>query len=286
MFRRAFALLLLPLTLLAGCMEKKPQGKAVAHFAGETVTDVDFMRKAEALPSEIRSTVFRRKQEFLDDLVGERILLKEAKQRKIDQDPEVSDLIQQAKNKILIARLIQLEIDRKVELGKDEAERYYDLHKDEFMTSLMLRASHILVKTHDEADAVRHDLDAGADFEETARHKSIDPTAIRGGDLGFFQKGQFVREFEEAVFGMKKGEVKGPIESQFGWHVIKLTDRVEPTQRSFEAVKSRIEEKLLQSKRSTAFHEYIKKIKGNIKVDVDQKVLDLIVPAESKKSGV
>ena len=92
------------------------------------------------------------------------------------------------------------------------------------MTPLLLKASHILVKTAEEAEAIRKELEAGADFEEMARKNSLDSTAIRGGDLGFFQKGRFVPEFEEAVFQMKKGELSPVVQSQFGWHVIKVME--------------------------------------------------------------
>jgi peptidyl-prolyl cis-trans isomerase C len=284
MLRKTSFIALSLLIFAAGCASKKPEGKPVARFGGETVTDVDFIRKADSLPRELRAAAFRKRDQFLEDLVGERFLLQEARKRKLDQEPEVADLIEQARNKILVAKLIQLEVDNKLQMDSEEAQRFYDLHKDEFLTPLMLRASHILVKTREEADAIKADLDAGGDFEEAARRKSIDPTGMRGGDLGFFQKGQFVPEFEQAVFSMSKGEVRGPVQTQFGWHIIKLTDRVEPSQRSFDAVKSRIQERLILEKRSQDFRSYLQKLKGNVKVDVDQKALEAIQPDEAKKT--
>lgn len=255
----------------------------VARFAGQTLTDEDFRRKADSLPRDLRAAAYRQKDKFLDDLVGERFLLREALNRKLDQDPEVSDLIEQARQKILVAKLIQTEVDSKLSSDEGEARRYYDLNQEEFMTPLLWRASHILVKTREEAQQLRAEIDAGADFEETARRKSIDPTAIRGGDLGFFQKGQFVPEFEQVVIRMTKGQIEGPVESPFGWHIIKLTDRVEPTQRPFEAVQERIRERLMLEKRSQLFRDYLQKIKGNSKVDVDSSVLAAIEPAGRPK---
>lgn len=284
MLRKTPFIILTIIVFAAGCTSKKPEGKPVARFGNETVTDVDFVRKAENLPRELRAAAFRKRQQFLEDLVGERFLLQEARKRKLDQDPEVADLIEQAQNKILVAKLIQLEVDNKLQMDTEEAQRFYDIHKDEFLTPLMLRASHILVKTREEADALKAELDTGGDFEEAARRKSIDPTGIRGGDLGFFQKGQFVPEFEQAVFSMNKGELKGPVQSQFGWHIIKLTDRVEPTQRSFDTVKSRIEERLILEKRSQNFRAYLQKLKGNVKVDVDEKALEAIEPGDADKT--
>lgn len=284
MFRNGLLYLSVLALLIAGCESKKPEGKSLATFAGETVTDTDFLRKAGSLPRELRAAAFRRREDFLNDLVGERFLLIEAKKRHIEKDPEVSSLIEQAKNKILVAKLIQIEVDDKLQFDTDSAQRYYDLHKEDFLTPLMLRASHILVKTKEEADAISAELAAGADFEETARRKSIDTTGIRGGDLGFFQKGQFVSEFENAVFAMKKGEISGPVQSQFGWHIIKLTDRVEPTQRGFETVRPRIEERLILERRSDSFKEYLAKLKGNVKVDIDTKALEALQPGDAAKT--
>jgi peptidyl-prolyl cis-trans isomerase C len=85
-------------------------------------------------------------------------------------------------------------------------------------------ASHILVKTEEEAKAVIAELEAGADFAELAREKSTGPSGPNGGALGWFGKGTMVAPFEEAVVALKPGEISGPVQTQFGWHVIKLNE--------------------------------------------------------------
>lgn len=88
-----------------------------------------------------------------------------------------------------------------------------------------VRASHILVQTEDEAKNLLADINAGKlAFEDAAAMHSLCPSGARGGDLGFFTKGQMVKPFEDATFSMKKGEVSNPIQTQFGWHLIELTD--------------------------------------------------------------
>lgn len=87
-----------------------------------------------------------------------------------------------------------------------------------------VRASHLLVKTEEEATKLRGEILAGKDFAEVAAQVSLCPSGRDGGDLGFFGKGQMVREFEDACFSMEVGEISNPIKTQFGYHLIKLTD--------------------------------------------------------------
>lgn len=85
-------------------------------------------------------------------------------------------------------------------------------------------ASHILVETEEEAIAIKADLDGGADFAETAQAKSTGPSGPNGGNLGWFGKGMMVPEFETAVLGLEDGQVSDPVQTQFGWHVVKLNE--------------------------------------------------------------
>lgn len=92
-----------------------------------------------------------------------------------------------------------------------------------------VRASHVLVKTEDEAKKLREDINAGKiSFEDAARQISLCPSGHEGGDLGFFKRGVMVKPFEDAAFAMKEiGEVSEPVETQFGWHLIQLTGMVD-----------------------------------------------------------
>ncbi len=261
--------------MLAGCAAKtSTTGNVLARFDGTVLTDKEYEERLNSLPPEVRAYVSQHKKDFLNDMVSEHFLLKEAQSRGIQNDAEVKDLMEAARTKIIISRLVQKEVDDKVQLGNEEAEKYYNDHLDEFMTQLTLRASHILVKTEEEARLIKSQVENGADFEDLARRTSLDETAFRGGDLGFFQKGRFVPEFEEAVFAMKKGEIGGPVHSQFGYHVIKVTDRLEPTLRQFRDVEEFVQQRLLTTKRGKAFKTLVEKPKGNAKVEIDEKRLE------------
>ena len=88
-----------------------------------------------------------------------------------------------------------------------------------------VRASHILVKTEAEANEILFDLKRGASFEDMAMKKSLCPSKRKGGDLGFLKRGRMVKEFEDAAFSLQKGELSKPVKTQFGYHIIKVTDQ-------------------------------------------------------------
>lgn len=91
--------------------------------------------------------------------------------------------------------------------------------------STTVRASHILVKTEEEALKLKQETDNGKDFAQIAKEVSLCPSGRNGGDLGYFTKGQMVKPFEDAVFSMNVGDVSDPVQTQFGYHLILLTDK-------------------------------------------------------------
>ena len=128
---------------------------------------------------------------------------------------------------LIIQRYVEQEVKSKIEVSEEEINDYFENQKEE------VRARHILLKTEEEANTVLSELNNGKDFNELAKEKSQGPSAIKGGDLGYFRKGDMVPEFEEKVFQMSKGEIAGPVKTELGFHIIKLEDRrnIEPGER-------------------------------------------------------
>ena len=87
-----------------------------------------------------------------------------------------------------------------------------------------VHAAHILVKAEQEALGLLYDINHGKDFEAVAKEKSLCPSGKKGGDLGWFGRGQMVKEFETAAFALKPGEISKPVKTQFGWHIIKVVE--------------------------------------------------------------
>jgi peptidyl-prolyl cis-trans isomerase C len=109
-----------------------------------------------------------------------------------------------------------------------------------------VRASHILVESEELANDLKAQIDGGADFAALAREHSVDPGAANGGDLGFFGRGMMVGPFEDAAFALAEaGDVSEPVQSQFGWHIISLTEKRQSAPPAFEQVAPQIQNQLL-----------------------------------------
>ncbi|MBB6692947.1 peptidylprolyl isomerase [Cohnella xylanilytica] len=132
---------------------------------------------------------------------------------------------------------------------EDQLKAYYEKNKESFGTPEEVKASHILLNTKAEAEAVLKQLKEGADFASLAKEKSQDPgSKDSGGDLGFFPKGRMNEQFETAAFALKKGEMSGVVESPNGFHIIKVTDRKEAVVPTYEEVKQEVKNKYLDEK--------------------------------------
>ena len=163
--------------------------------------------------------------------------------------------------------------------------KYYEENKDDFYTDTVT-ASHILLKTIDDngnelsdekkkeakkkAEEALKKVKSGEDFAQVAKEYSEDSTASNGGELGTFGRGQMVSEFENAAFSMKPGEISDIIKTQYGYHIIKVTERVDE-QKSYDDVKDEIKSTLA----SQEYSKYIEKIEKNTKIEKSENVVKL-----------
>jgi peptidyl-prolyl cis-trans isomerase C len=137
-------------------------------------------------------------------------------------------------------------------VSDEELQAAYDAQYKDAEPEQEFNASHILVETKEEADAIKSELDGGADFAEVAKEKSTGPSGPGGGSLGWFGPGMMVPAFEEAVAGMEAGSVSDPVETQFGWHVIKLNETRTGEAPTLEDVREKLETQVRQTKVQTA----------------------------------
>ncbi|MBI1948766.1 MAG: peptidylprolyl isomerase [Deltaproteobacteria bacterium] len=162
-----------------------------------------------------------------------------------------------------------------------DAEKYYGENKDKYLQKEQITAQHILLKTDkDTTDAQKKEKLAlakkltaeakkqGADFGEIAKRSSEGPTAARGGDLGTFSRGRMVKQFEDAAFAAKAGDIVGPVETQFGYHVIKVNEKTEEKQRTFEDVKETILTSLKARQKSKATRELLEQLRTQAKIEL------------------
>lgn len=134
------------------------------------------------------------------------------------------------------------------EIPAEELQAAYDAEFGEMEAVTEYNASHILVATEEEAQALVEELEGGADFAELAREHSTGPSGPNGGQLGWFTAGMMVPSFEEAVFALEVGEVSPPVETRFGWHVVILNDSRDQAAPALEDVREQLEEGLRQAR--------------------------------------
>jgi peptidyl-prolyl cis-trans isomerase C len=141
------------------------------------------------------------------------------------------------------------------DLPEEEVQAEYDAQYGSAGSVTEFNASHILVETEEEAQALIAELGEGADFAELAQERSIGPSGPNGGQLGWFTAGMMVPTFEEAVFALSVGEVSAPVETQFGWHVILLNDTRDQEPPALEEVRAELEDGLRRARVDAAITE-------------------------------
>lgn len=218
--------------------------EVIAVINGQPLTKLHYDQLLQQYRPEARQWAEQNKGRFMRELVLQEILAQEGKRINLEKTPEMQARLHVQENSTLARAVVQKYIDEKADITDERMQRYYEQHKAEFVEEEQVTASHILVKTEEEAREVRKELAQGKDFAELAKAKSTGPSGPKGGSLGTFGRGQMVGPFEEAAFALKAGEISAPVQTQFGWHIIKVTARSEGEQQSFDQVKEDIRQKM------------------------------------------
>lgn len=158
----------------------------------------------------------------------------------------------------------------KASVSEGTIEAFFKENEDKFVTPSQVKASHILVKEEKEAQDIKGELDNGAAFEELAEKNSQCPSGQKGGDLGFFGKGQMVPEFEAAAFSQEVGVVSEPVKTNFGYHLIKVTEVTPETKHGFEEVKGDIENHLKQKIVDSLIGEELASLRGKADIVIEE----------------
>lgn len=185
----------------------------------------------------------------------------------------------QIKKDMTVQQLVERNILVKVKVSDEDAKAFYDRHPELFKETEKVRASHILIESQADTDPVTKDqrrkklegvkkrMDGGEDFASLAKEFSHCPSAEKGGDLGYFERGQMAKPFEEAAFSMKPGEISDIVVTPFGFHLIKLTDRRPARTVPYEESKERINQHLQRLKFTEEMNAYLGELKKKSKVE-------------------
>jgi len=216
---------------------------------------------------------------LLDKLIEVELVAQQAEKEGAADDPDFKFAMEMLKKQQLYVTEVRKKIIEGVKVTPEDEKAYYEKNKDKFQAGEEVKASHILVDAEEDAKSIKARLDKGEDFAAVAKEKSKCPSAPRGGDLGFFGKGRMVPEFEKAAFSLKVGEVSAPVKTQFGWHVIKVTERKEASVKTFDEVKDEIGQRLMQEKQKAAYDDLLAKLRAQSKVEINETALQEKKPA-------
>ncbi len=257
--------------------------KVVAKVNGKSITEGDLKLADVEIGQDIANLPEPSKRQMLLEYSIENMVFAEAAEgAKLDKSPEFEARMQYLKRRAL--RDLYFESTVKGAIKDAEAKAFYDEQVKNLKPQEEASARHILVEKKDLADELAAKLKAGGDFAALAKEHSKDPgSKDNGGSLGFFGKGQMVPQFEEAAFKLEKGAVSAPVQSQFGWHIIKLDDKRVRAAPPFEAVKERILQSLVGEKAQAVATELRTKAKVEV-LDADlSKAINSIKPADTPK---
>ena len=271
----------LGLTALVACQNKttstdsttdKKDATVLATVNGSAITSADFDREVKALPEYIRGMADtpQGKKELIDTLVMRELILQQAAKEGLDKGKEIDEKLAELKKRIVVDTYLKKKVETDAKISDEELKKFYDQNLEKFKSGEQVKASHILVKGEQEAKDILAQLKGGAAFEELAKAKSADTSASKGGDLGWFGKGNMVPAFEKAAFSLKEGELSGIVKSEFGFHIIKLTGKRPAGTRTFDEAKEQIKAALMPSKQQQIFMQLKEDLKKGAKIELKE----------------
>lgn len=248
----------------ANAASKPPKDPVVATVNGKPIHLSDVAKAAQSLPPQLQQAP---PQELypvlLNRLIDERALLAEAQKTDLSKQPKVAKAMKEAADQALEAAYLREQV--KPQINDAAAQAYYKAHYTDKKQPEQVEARQILVKTKAEAEKIIDKLNKGAKFSDLAQKYSIDPGAKNGGELGWFTKSEMVKPFADAAFALKVGQyTKTPVQSQFGWHIIKLQGRRQEPVPSFDDVKETIHQKVANK----AITDALEKARKSVKVKI------------------
>ncbi|MBF0516701.1 MAG: peptidylprolyl isomerase [Nitrospirae bacterium] len=281
-------LMILALTLLVSCDDKNgksgglnQEGAAVIKVNDVTVTTGQLQNDLSKLPANYKAA-FSGKDgllNFVDEMKRREVLYLEEKKQGVDKDPACAGRLEEFTRGNLVNALISKNVNvAEIKVTPEEAKDYYDKNPKEFIMPDQIKASHILCKTEEEAKKVLEKVKKGGDFAALAKEFSVDKVSgEKGGDLGFFAKGQLEPSFDAAVFKLKKGEVGPVVKTPFGYHVIKVVDMKASAKMEYEPSKGMIMQYLTNEKQKKAFDSYLSQIENGYNIHIDQKAVESFI---------
>lgn len=249
----------------------------VAKIGDETITEADLAFAAEDLGQELANVPPEERRAFLTTvLIDMKVMAKAGRDQGLNQTDlfkrRLAYLEERALRRAYFAEKIATSVT------PEAIKAAYDEMVAQFKPEEQVHARHILVASEEEAKAIKAELDAGGNFEDIAKTKSLDPGAANGGDLGFFQRGQMVKPFEDAAFALDIGKVSDPVQSQFGWHLIKVEEKRQSAPPSLEQATPQLQQQVLFKN----FDDVVAQLKAATTIEIPDAALAEAVKKQSE----
>lgn len=248
-------------------MTEKNENKIVARVEGVEITERDVDALVAAMgPQGAQFRSEKGRNLLKDELVNQTLLYRDAIDRKLDQDPEFVAQLEAQKRQLLQQYALHKLLEEAT-VTPEEIDEYFEKHKDRVTPSYRFKASHVLVGSEEEAKEVREKIRNGLDFAEAAKQYSSCPSSARGGDLGSFESGRMVPEFEAACLAMNVGEISEPVKTQFGYHLIHLAEKEKVSDADFDQAKEEMAHECRLIRQQDHYRERIAELSGKYHVE-------------------
>ncbi len=243
-------------------MEIQMENTILAKVGDISISKADLVKVLRNLPQQQaqQTATAEGRLRLLEEMVAGELLYLQAKEDGLDQDADYKKLVEESMRALLQNYAIKKLFDD-VNITDEDAECFYKENETQFKSQAQVQASHILVDAEDKCLEVKKEIEAGKSFEDAAKEYSSCPSKERGGDLGAFGRGQMVPEFEDAAFSLEEGIVSEPVQTQFGYHLIKVTKQIPEGVKALEEVKDQIKQQLEMQKKTELYHGKVGQLK-------------------------
>lgn len=232
--------------------------KILAVAAGHEITEEELNVLIRNYPPEQQMYLSdpRARAQVLEQLIAFHLFARMAEEEKIMESEEYQTMIEKMKVE-LASHMAATQTIEGITVTAEEEEAFYQQNQSAFGQKASVSARHILVDSEELAQKAAAEIGAGKAFPDAAREYSTCPSKEKGGDLGYFSKGQMVPEFEKAAFEGELHTVIGPVKTQFGYHLILVEDKKEGEEVSFAQVQEQIHQQLMQEKQRKAYDQKV-----------------------------
>ena len=255
----------------AGC----GKDKVLARYDGHTITVDEYLWEKDNLPEAQRNSLrtIEDRKEFLSKIIVRELLLQEALRMGLQNNETIRYKIENYRRNLLINELLMRKFEGETVVTDKEVKEYYETHKGQFTTETV-EASYIVVRTRGDAEMILTLLKKGESFSELAEEFSIGPGAESGGVIGEITRGQMMPEFEEALFALKEpGDISPIIETDFGYHIIRLDKSKTIKAVSYDEAAEKIRQLLTDQKEKQFFDNFVKKLEKGITIEMNEDLL-------------